>query len=240
MSSSVTARGRRTSRATSRGASRRRRARCRGPTACRRSRAAGRCGRSPRARGRWGFASVMSCRRSRPCPVVGRLQPGDDVEQRRLPGAVRPDQAGDVPGLDVERHRRRAPGARRSGRDTSVISSSAIGHASPGSGTRGRVRRRRLAAASSPASSAGWSAPLRAASARASRRSSLLTSRHDALGPATERDAEEAGDRCCQTTTAERAEQRDEQQREPRRGRLELDRSRRTARRSRPRHHRRR
>ena len=35
--------------------------------------------------------------------VVRRVEAGDDVERRRLAGAVRPDQARDLPRLDVER-----------------------------------------------------------------------------------------------------------------------------------------
>ena len=35
--------------------------------------------------------------------AVRRVEARDDVERRRLAGAVRPDQAGDLPLLDVER-----------------------------------------------------------------------------------------------------------------------------------------
>ena len=43
-------------------------------------------------------------RRRAGCRPDGRLlQPGDDVEQRRLPGAVRTDQPGDPAGLDLDR-----------------------------------------------------------------------------------------------------------------------------------------
>src|SRR5262249_33808794 len=37
-------------------------------------------------------------------PRVGLVEARDQVEERRLAGAVRPDQPDDLPGLDIERH----------------------------------------------------------------------------------------------------------------------------------------
>ena len=55
----------------------------------------------PRRARRCGFAPVRSTAVEHHAAAVGRLQPGDHVEQRRLAGAVRADEAGDAAGLDV-------------------------------------------------------------------------------------------------------------------------------------------
>ena len=94
--------------------------------------------RLPNASRRWNVRAMPSrarwCGRlrgdvdavERDVPARRRLQPGDDVEQRRLAGAVRADQPGDAARLDVERSRRRRRAGRRTAPTTSTTSSSAI------------------------------------------------------------------------------------------------------------------
>ena len=73
-------------------------------------------------------------------PARRLLQPGDDVEERRLARAVRTDQPGDLPGLDLRSTRGRARAGRRTRPRSSSISRS--GHRDQSR----RPRRRRSAA----------------------------------------------------------------------------------------------
>ena len=81
----------------------RRRARCRAPTSSGRAGCSGTCSRRPCARSLNAGCLRIDEPSSRTSPESGLVQARDDVERRRLAGAVRADQPRDVALLDVER-----------------------------------------------------------------------------------------------------------------------------------------
>ena len=83
-------------------------------------------------------STIVAVRSRRIVPRVGRREARDDVEQRRLAGAVGADEAEDLAGPHVERRRRRAPATPPKRRATSRTSST-------GAPSRDRRARRELA-----------------------------------------------------------------------------------------------